>query len=612
MMIAGCTQGLDYPAAPAVANAPAKDKPSGSTGSALTPSPAPDGGATAAAPEVCDMIRTQSKAILQANCAGCHEAPGKQGNFNFVLEVDKLKSSGLLVPGDPEASKIYSRIASGEMPPQGQAQRPSNNDATTIYQWIKVCTVLPAATPPAVEPDAGAPVGPLPEAGSPPVAEAGSAPPPPAPPVAPVAVPFIDNAAVSRWMASDITTIRLEDQKFQRYLSLVHVMNAGATSAQMDLYRYGMAKAVNALSGGTRVVAPRAIDQYGTVYRVDLRDLRWDASGTRVDKWELLVAANPYAIEYVDDSATVVKQLTRTRVPVQAGDWLVFAGMQPPLYHDVVGIPATLTELQTQLGTNINQDIARQEVWRSGFNNSGIAQLNRVLERHEIPAGGNRTLWISYDFAGNGGKENIFSNPLDFQSDASEVIFSLPNGLHAYMLVDGAGKRLDEGSDRVVVDRTQKNGNVINGISCISCHDGGIKFKKDEVRPFVDESFNFDARTKDIVDVIYALPDTFQTLVAQDSDVFMGQLQRLAPPATVNTEPVGAVFHKFEEDVNLKQAAAELGVTRDQLLTQLGRLDPTLAPLATGTIKRDTFRIAFAQSVCLLNIGRANNAACPR
>lgn len=572
--------------------------PVGTGGGAPSGPPAGgSGGATIPPPDSnnCDMIKAESRAILQNNCAGCHEAPNKQGTLDFILEVDKLKSSGLLVPGSPETSRIYSRIAAGEMPPQGQTQRPSNGDQTTLYQWIKVCTL---ASPAPVADAGGGSGGPGGGSGG-----AGGG-------TGMAAAPFIDNQMIARWMAADITSIRLDDQRFQRYLSLAHLQNAGATSDEMDLYRYALVKAINALSEGTQIITPRAIDPYQTVYRIDLRDLEWDASGTRADKWEVLVNGDPYAIEFVDDASTVVKQLSRTRVPMQSGNWLVYGGMQPPLYNALVDIPATLNDLQRQLGTNIAQDIAREDVWRSGFSNSGIAQLNRVIERHEIPAGGSRVMWVSYDFAGNGGKENIFANPLDFESDASEIIFSLPNGMHGYMLVDGAGNRLDEGSDKVVVDRSQRDGNVINGISCIGCHDGGIKFKRDELRPYVDQSFNFDARTKDIVDVIYSAPDTFQTLVAGDSSVFLQQIQKLSPPPTVTAEPVSSVFHKFDEDVDLKHAAAELGVSSEQLLTQLGRLDPGLAPLVSGKVKREVFRASFAQTVCLLKVGIARDAAC--
>jgi hypothetical protein len=561
----------------------------GSGGSSSTP----DAGATSIPldPISCDVIKAQSRTILQTNCAGCHEAPNKNGILDFILEVDQLKSSGLLVPGSPETSRIYTRVVAGEMPPAARTQRPSNSDTTTLYQWIKVCTT-PSVTP--IDPPPAADAGIAVEAGG-----GGT-----------TTAPFIDNVTIARWMAADITTIRLADQPFQRYLSVAHLLNAGATSAQMDLYRAALGKAINALSQGTQIVAPRSIDKYETVFRIDLRDFEWDASGTRSDKWEVLVAGNPYAIEFVDDASTIVKQLTRTKVPMQNGNWLVYGGTQAPLYNDVVGIPATLTELQRQLGTNIVRDIAQQDVARSGFSSSGVAQSNRVIERHEIPAGGNRTLWITYDFAGDGGKENVFANPLDFEPDESEIIFSLPNGLEGYMVVDAAGNRLNEASDKIVVDPAQRDGNVVNAISCIGCHDKGIKFKQDDLRVFVDRSFNFDQATKDNVDAIYTGLEGFQSLVATDSATFVQQLQRLAPSPTVTVEPVSAVFHQFDEDVDLTHAAAELGVSPNQLITQLGRLDPGLAPLVSTSIKRVVFKAAFAQTVCLLKIGLANDVAC--
>jgi serine/threonine-protein kinase len=284
--------------------------------------------------------------------------------------------------------------------------------------------------------------------------------------------------------------------------------------------------------------------------------------------------------------------------------------MTPPLYNQVLGVPARLSDLETQLGVNIAQDIVREQVDRSGFATSGVAQQNRVIERHDTAAGANRSLWITYDFAGVGGRRNIFSHPLDFLPDGSEIIFTLPNGLHGYMVVDAAGNRLNQVNNAIEKDVSQRDGQVTPGISCIACHDAGVKFKKDELRDFVRGSFEFDARTKDLVDALYNPAADFQSLVTQDSAAFSLQLRAMSFPPTVTAEPVAAVFHKFEQDVDLNTAASELGFTARQLLSQLGRLNPDLAPLATGAIKRDVWRQRFAQTVCLLNIGRANDAAC--
>jgi len=182
--------------------------------------------------------------------------------------------------------------------------------------------------------------------------------------------------------------------------------------------------------------------------------------------------------------------------------------------------------------------------------------------------------------------------------------------LHGYMVVDAAGNRLNQVNNAIEKDVSQRDGLVTNGISCVGCHDAGVKFKKDELRDFVRGSFEFDARTKDLVDALHPTTTEFQTLATQDSSAFTQQLRLMSFAPTVTLEPVSSVFHKFEQDVDLNVAASELGFTARQLLSQLGRLNPDLAPLATGSIKRDVFRQRFAQTVCLLNIGLANDAAC--
>ncbi|PCC69449.1 hypothetical protein SAMN02745121_08948 [Nannocystis exedens] len=48
---------------------------------------------------------------------------------------------------------------------------------------------------------------------------------------------------------------------------------------------------------------------------------------------------------------------------------------------------------------------------------------------------------MSHDFANNQGTSNIFAHPLDFEADGGEIIFSLPNGMQGYMIVDAAGSR---------------------------------------------------------------------------------------------------------------------------------------------------------------------------
>src|SRR5581483_5223157 len=100
--------------------------------------------------------------------------------------------------------------------------------------------------------------------------------------------------------------------------------------------------------------------------------------------------------------------------------------------------------------------------------------------------------WKSYDFAGNAQRKNLFSHPLgpgdgdsDFQHDGGELIFSLPNGLQGYLLIDAKGNRIDKGPVAIVSDPKQGDRQVANGISCMSCHARGMIDKADQVREHV-------------------------------------------------------------------------------------------------------------------------------
>lgn len=582
--LAACTGVVDYPSP-----GPSEPGPPNSAGTSSAPvsgagqswggmgnSAAPN--TTAGTPSIdCAATETQTLAMLQTHCASCHGPGTNTAGFNTVLDLKALEAAGKIVPGDALQSPLYKRIANGDMPPPA-LPRPTNQEMAVLYSWIEDCR----GTPPMID-------------GTPGQGGGGA---------------YFDRRTILSWMVADINALDLDDRKFIRYLTLTQLHNAGRKAEDLDVYRYALAKAVNALSQGTRIVAPKAIDTNRTVYRIDLRDYEWDATASRSDKWEDLVANNPYAIEFLEDEAEVLKLFTGSDVPVQTGDWLVNAATQPPLYHTMLDIPTTLAELEAQLGLNLAQNIQNQDVWRSGFLDSGVSFQNRVIERHEIPVANNRSLWVSYDFAGDGGRENIFADPLAFEADGSELIFSLPNGLHAYMIVSAAGTRLDAAPDNIVVDPLQQNRDVVNGISCMSCHTAGMKPKTDELREYVENSADFDFATKQEILNLHPAAAEFEVMLEDDANVFQNAVAALSPPPNMPSEPIIAVFNKFDENVDLKLAAAELSVRPEVLLAELGGLDPGLSPLAYTSIKRDVFRAAFAEAVCRLNVGLANNAAC--
>lgn len=569
-----CSGIVDYPEPPGPGGAggvaPVSTTPPSSTPApTMTPAPGADNG--------CDAMQSQVTTALTTYCSGCHAAPANEAKFDYVLDPLKLQASGKIVVGKSAQSPLFNMISSGKMPPAGKQPRPTAADIQLIGQWIDGCL----APPQTMQPQGGSCQG-----------------------------KKYSTQDIVAAMVRDVQALDITVRPRTRYFSLAHLSNQGVCGAAMDTYRFALAKAANALSLGTQLVLPTPVDDDKLVYRIDLRDYGWDRADNGEDQWDRMVRENPYAFERLDDQSEVLKLFTGTDVPVQAGDWFVNTATQPPLYHELLNIPATLPGLEAQLGISIARDIANGDVWRSGFLTSGVSQTNRVIERHEIPSSGSRSLWISYDFAQNGGREDIFSDPLDFQADGSEIIFSLPNGLHGYMVANSAGTRLDAAPDTIVVDPNQLDRNVRDGISCMSCHVGGIKPKQDQIRDFVLKSLDFSDRDKETVADLYPSAETFAALVDKDASTFQLALKAVDPVGPSDSDPIITVFQSFDEDVSLDRAASELGIDSQTLLVNLGRLDTSLAALASGSVKRKAFKAAFPAAVCQLNLGLNSNPAC--
>jgi hypothetical protein len=116
----------------------------------------PSGGTTQ---NSCDRTTGQARDILSKYCAMCHgggSPSAQKGGFDFLLDFKRLTmarsgtvkdprdpSMGMVfvVPGDPEISRVYRRIADNEMPPPqlDQLPRPNASDISVLYTWITSC-----------------------------------------------------------------------------------------------------------------------------------------------------------------------------------------------------------------------------------------------------------------------------------------------------------------------------------------------------------------------------------------------------------------------------------------------------------------------------------------
>jgi hypothetical protein len=223
--------------------------------------------------------------------------------------------------------------------------------------------------------------------------------------------------------------------------------------------------------------------------------------------------------------------------------------------------------------------------------------------------------WRSYDFADNLGQRNLFAFPLgpganekSFVADGGEIIFSLPNGLRSFMLVTANGTRLDKAPQAIVSDPKRPDRAVVNGISCMSCHARGLISKKDQVRLHVESSpGSFSPQEVETVQALYVPESKLNVVFAKDNDQYRNALEKTGAKLT-NTEPINSLAGRFEQELELAAAAAELGLRPADLSTKLAEsasLLRVLGPLRIpgGSVQRQVFTQAIPALVGELKLG---------
>jgi mono/diheme cytochrome c family protein len=507
--------------------------------------------------------------ILGRTCHECHGRNGSaKGGFNYVMSLPQLLSRGKIKPGKPNESPLYQKLVdpveSDRMPPPYAKERPTPEQVALIKQWIA----------------AGA-----------------------APPADAVAIKrdFFSPERMLQEILTDLTNTHQLDRQYYRYFTLTHLYNAELSDDQLQTYRHGLSKLINSLSWGREIKVPQAIDKERTLLRIDLRDYKWTER-----TWDRILALNPYGIQYRTPVARQCNTMTRSALPFVRGDWFVVSASKPPLYHDILGIPQTDRELERDLlKIEVSENIRQMRVARAGFNGSGVSRNNRLLERHESTHG---AYWKSYDFASNDPNQgkNLFTSPLgpvglaerSFRQDGGEIIFNLPNGLQAYMLVDDQGRRIDTGPTNVVSDEKRPDKAVTNGISCMSCHAQGMIQKNDEIRAHVLSNTNaFSKSEENVILRLYPEKKGFDALLKEDAKRFADAVAKTGAELS-SEEPIVTLVLRFEDVLDLKLAAAEAGLPADEFqrgLQRSGELARTLGVLRTpgGTVQRDAFVRSF-------------------
>ena len=517
------------------------------------------------------QIAQDAYAIFEQSCFICH---GPTGPFKetLLIEHNALIQNGTVVPGNPDASELYNRLLTTDIAkrmPFNQPQLPAQA-IDTIRNWIL----------------AGAPDWTATSTTD------GS---------------FISSTEILNTIETHLMSLAPFDRAFARYFSMTHLYNTGESAQILQEYRNGLSKLVNSLSWGLEVTNPQSINPQGTIFYIDLRHYEWD----RNDGWTQIEGAYPYHIPFDAPTETALReQLGRLQtemncdVPSIQIDWFLATASLPPLYHDLLSLPLTDRELETQLDVDVVRNLLNApgvRVRRAGFNNSGVSNNNRVVERHTSRYG---AYWKSYDFAGSVGTQNIFTHPLSFTHDGGEVIFNLPNGLQGYYLVDGSGLRLNEAPINIVSNPAASDPTVRNGISCLGCHTEGMKTFEDQVRPVIESNTNppYDRAQALRLYVEKSVMDVF---LQEDMERYREALEDTGGEFD-GIEPISRFHEVFQGDVDAAYAAAVVGLETEALLEQIrknvGLQNVGLLVLDNnGSMKRDAWTSSFKDIVFALN-----------
>jgi Planctomycete cytochrome C len=510
-------------------------------------------------------LAVQARDVLKEYCSACHRGKESRGKrFNALIRltiVQPLEKGGeaMVIPGKPDDSPLWEAIKSGQMPLEAsaEAERMAPTQKDVLRKWI----------------EAGAPDWPADQS---------------APPRTHIDVPKTLAA-----IRDDLRKAPVDDRPYLRYFTLTHLYNLPREMIKdedLDLYRAALSKAINSLSWKRRIVVPRPVDTEKTVLAIDLRDLDWD----RDQLWKYVLACYPYGLTYENHTDAAyrepyleIESLSKSELPYVRADWFVATATRPPLYHALLELPDQIDALEAKLGVNLVQNFLNGKLMRAGFARSEISpQANRLVEYHEELYGG---YWRSYDFLGGADNSQLSQFPLGpefqenpfprqaFRQAGGEIVFNLPNGMQAYLLVNGKGGRIDTAPAQVVTDKHQYSGTaaIVNGLSCMACHNEGMKTGfKDEIRTGARVAGNAEIQ----VQRLYPLAAAFDSRLEESRKMFLeAQFKAVSPFLKLPSDPLKA-FKALPEPIsrinqyyrldrlNAESAAAELGLPNAQML----------------------------------------------
>jgi mono/diheme cytochrome c family protein len=551
-------------------------------------------------------------AIFENNCIGCHsEGSVSTKKFDDILNVQQLKDKGI-VSTEAEKSPLYLSVTRDKKRmPLGEDPL-SQEDVGAIVAWMKEGS-------PAFAEDQGTEQAPK---------------------------PYVSYENEVACISYDVSRLTYYDAQYVRYLTLATIYNMG-DPLRLKKAQWAVHKLLNSISFNPHLTKAAAVDGYGVIWRLDLRDYDLEAHD-----WDVvLLKLYPYAIDFFEDEEfdgyeVNIQQKTRSPQAFLRGDWFVNTVSQPPIYERFLGLPGTLQELDALLRLDKFRDYYHQDLARAAIRHSGVAHYNRVVDRRDLRfwSQGQKIdsyYWITYDVADLADKlKNFFAFPFGprelnhlyvgktdawylenklFKHDAGEVIFGLPNGLQAFYLANNKGVQQVEVPLTIAADRKNKAPQIgttpfaiVNGVSCMGCHSAGVNPYADQLRNHVLNTAGF--TKKQVDDLLYILPEQENLNRALNgyNDTFRLAMGKIVDDETALDPSHEPVFHtsKYYEDyLTIRQLGFEVGLPEKEIKACLFH-SPDLSRILSLTdpehdiVSRDVVEQHFHTILKECNVGK--------
>jgi mono/diheme cytochrome c family protein len=513
-----------------------------------------------ASPE--EPAAAKAYAVFDQHCARCHQNGKLKGQraargFANILDLKASASNpALVMPGNPDGSKLYTMMLSRAMPydvahdPKGV--EPTASDLTAVRDWVQSLPARPLC------PDRKS----------------------------------IQSLDVQGAMLKALSAAGDRARQL-RFISFDHLHNACAPAADIKGYAEAASRLINSLSSALEPVTLDAIDDEKTLFGVYLDRIGWDAP-----RWERLATIYPYG------AAPTVQDATGSKAAVMRGDWLAFAATRAPLYYELLGLPDRLPALQSGLQVDVIGDLAAARARRIGIKTSGIARGSRLTQRHLIANG---SYWTTSEYAPTPGRADVFDAPIGpaargtQKPDANLVMFNLPNGFNAFFIANTDGVRVNDLPQSVLRNDASPNHRIGAGLACFTCHENGPKGGTDELRPRLQQDTTLARDVRERLLTMHGTADEHQRLIAEDAE----RLNRAAVAAGLRPglqihglSPIEALATRYKRAVDAASAAAELGIDAAALATlrdkATGGARDVLDRLHSGLVPRSDFEERFA------------------